>query len=449
MSYIERPRFACALGGVLSTITALPGAVPIIHAAAGCGGNLAAAQQSGNGFLGAGYCGGLALPSSNVVENEIVFGGEDRLQEQIRNTFDLIEAELYVVASGCMTEIIGDDIKNVAGIFKQQGKPIISINAGGFIGNSYKGFEITLETLFREWVKPPVGKDAKRINLWGVVPGLDPFYRGDLLELKRLLQLLGIEVNTFFSYDETLDNLADAAIAIGNVVVSRTYAGAAAAAFEEKFGTPYIVTDLPIGPTATAEFLRTVAGFAGIDNQQTERLIAIETQYYYCFIERIADLYTDLDLQHYAVVVGNANYSFALTRFLADDLGWLPELVVITDPLPEEQQTTLQAIFQRITGTKPPRLVFETDTSEVGRHLTAAWPISSQERYFHGFNPAFVIGSSLERDLAGQIGAKTLSVSYPVSDRVILDRSYAGFRGGLHLVEDLLDVQVAGGGRYS
>lgn len=34
---IESPRFSCALGGALSTVTAIEGYVPIIHAGPGCG----------------------------------------------------------------------------------------------------------------------------------------------------------------------------------------------------------------------------------------------------------------------------------------------------------------------------------------------------------------------------------------------------------------------------
>lgn len=81
--FVDRPRYGCALGGALSTIRAMPRTIPIIHASAGCGGNLYNAMNAGGGYLGGGYCGGSSLPSSNVVERDIVFGGEERLREQI------------------------------------------------------------------------------------------------------------------------------------------------------------------------------------------------------------------------------------------------------------------------------------------------------------------------------------------------------------------------------
>lgn len=136
-NFIERPRFTCTLGGALGTLNALPRVIPVIHAAAGCGGNIANAQNAAAGYLGSGYCGGLAVPSSNVYEKEIVFGGEERLAEQISNTLKLVDGDLYFVVSGCMTEMIGDDIQAVVKQFRGQGIPVLGADTGGIRGNSY------------------------------------------------------------------------------------------------------------------------------------------------------------------------------------------------------------------------------------------------------------------------------------------------------------------------
>jgi len=81
-TFIDRPRYACSMGGALATLRAIPRAIPIVHASAGCGQNLYIAYSNGGAYLGGGYCGGNAIPSSNVIERDIVFGGEDRLREQ-------------------------------------------------------------------------------------------------------------------------------------------------------------------------------------------------------------------------------------------------------------------------------------------------------------------------------------------------------------------------------
>lgn len=57
--------------------------------------------------------------------------------------------------------------------------------------------------------------------------------------------------------------------------------------------------------------------------------------------------------------------------------------------------------------------------------------------------PNFIFGSSLDKDLAAKLGATKLSVSFPFTDRVVIDRGYAGYRGAISLIEDALSEFVA------
>jgi nitrogenase molybdenum-iron protein beta chain len=436
--FVERPRFSCTLGGALTTVTAIAGAVPIVHASAGCGGNLFTAQQAGSGYFGSGYCGGLSVPGSNVAEHEIVFGGIERLSEQIDATLQLVEGDCYVVLTGCMTDIIGDDISTPVQEQRAKGITIAGVETGGFKGTSYKGYDLALGALFSQIVAEAAERDSDLINLWGLVPGLDPFFRGDLVELKRLLSLIGLRVNTFFAPGEGAADLIDAGCAVANIVVSQHYGIEAAKAFQARFGTPFLALDLPIGPGASASFLRQVGAFLRRDAAQIEEVIAQEEREYYQFIERVADFYTDTDLQHYAVVVGNATSAVPLTRFLADELGWHPSLVVVADHLAEGEQERLARGLDNLSFAARPELVFETDASRIAVHLAKVWPSHAGEKYPHRFAPAYIVGSTLEKELATAVGAKHLSVSFPVSNRVIINRGYAGYRGGLQLTEDLL-----------
>jgi nitrogenase molybdenum-iron protein beta chain len=442
--FVERPRYLCPLGGAMGTITALPGAVPILHAAPGCAGNITWTHNGGSGLQVGGYCGGLAVPSSNVLEREIVFGGERRLRDEIRNTLDVVEGELYVVLTGCVTEVIGDDVRAVVREFQAEGVPIISAETGGFKGNSYYGYDLVLQSLFRNFVDRSQEKVKGRVNLWGAVPFMDVFYRGNLEGLQLLLEQLGLEVNTFFAVDGSLSRLKEAAAAELNIVVSDVYGIEAARVFEEVHGTPCLTAPLPIGPAASDGFLRQVGRALSLDSSRVERLIERENRRYYRFLEPLIDCYNDLDLQRYAVVVGDANYAPAVTRFLSDDLGWLPELAVITDQLTPEQEPILAERLSHLESGLRPHVVFETDTSEVIRHLYRRWPRFRSQKHYNAFSPAFVVGSSLDRELARALGAAHLSVSFPVANRAVLDRGYAGYRGGLHLLEDLLSAIVAG-----
>jgi nitrogenase molybdenum-iron protein alpha/beta subunit len=512
--FIERPRTACALAGALSAIGNLPGVIPIIHSPLGCGGNLANSVAFGAGYLGGGYCSGGAAPSTGVTETEIVFGGTDRLGEQIKNTLELIDGELYVVATGCMTEMIGDDAAGIVSGFRDDGNPILAISTPSFKGDSYHGYGIVLDGIFNRYLPKAEKKNPRLVNLFGLVPGYDPFFRGDLEEIARLLSALGLEANTFFTPGQTFDNLASAPSAALNIVLSRVWGTELAERFEERHGTPYIVADLPIGPEATDGFLRAVSqrlglgaskgagggtgagvgssagavtgdgsgGGAGVGvsagvggctgtgtgagsgtdvgagvgsdvgagagtgsdadigggagtgtgaDTDVETVIAEENRRFYGYFERAADAFCDGDLKFYAVTVTNANYAIPLSRFVTRELGWVVVDSFVTDKLSDLQKSALSAggghTFQYVAGAR-----------EIAAAINNNHPNSRGQRYFDDITPLYIIGSTLEKRTAAARGAKHLSVSFPAYDRLIADRGYAGYRGGLHLFEDLV-----------
>ncbi|HWR30313.1 MAG TPA: nitrogenase component 1 [Negativicutes bacterium] len=445
-NFVERPRFTCALGGAITTVSALPRTIHIIHAPPGCAGNLAWTQAGGCGLQVGGYCGGMSMPGTNVQEREVVFGGADRLSEQVDNTLKVMDGDLYFVLTSCVTEIIGDDVRSVVGPLANEGIAIIYAETAGFKGNSYQGYDLVIESLFRNYVIKNKRKTKKQVNLWGVPPGFDAFWRGNLLELRRLLQRLGLSVNTFFTGEDNLEAIRKAGSAGLNIVVSEVFGGQAAATATEIHGIPSLISPLPIGPSASAEFLRRVGAACSIDERLTEQVITEETMRYYQFLEPLTDCFNDMDLQRYAAVVGDANYAVGITRFLADDLGWLPEVTAVTDVLNEVQEQKIVASLSSLESKLYPKIIFSPDTSVIRQEINAHWQEKSQSigRYSNPPNPAFVVGSSFERELAKDLGAPHLSVSFPVSNRAVLDRGYTGYTGGLRLIEDLIGTIIAG-----
>lgn len=442
--FVDRPRYTCALGGALAALRAIPRAIPIVHASTGCGHNLHNAINPGGGYLGGGYCGGISLPSSNVVERDIVFGGEERLREQIGTTLEVMDGDLYLVLTGCMVEMIGDDVDAVVSEFADSEKPVLAIHTPSFRGNSYTGYELVFKGLIKKYITRSSEKITNAVNVLGIVPAQDVFWQGNLREIKRLLQRLGLEVNTFFGEGEGLQDIKEAGKASLNIVVSDIFGIDAAKEFEEIHDIPYVSVQFPIGTIGTVELLKTVAKALDIDDALLEAVIKDEKAVYYNYLERLADLYNDIDLQRYAVVVGDSNYAPAITRFIADELGWLPELTVITDFVDEAQQTKIGARFENFESGIEPAVRFDTDTSSVKKYLKEVWPRNQNERYYDSLTPTVAIGSVFERDFAAEFGLPLLTVSYPLTNRVALSRAYAGIYGALSFVEDLLSIIVAG-----
>ncbi len=438
--FIERAKFSCALGGALTTIAGIPRVVPIVHAAGGCAAALSGTYNLASGYRGTGYCGGTMIPTSNISENNIVFGGEARLEEQIENSIRILDADLFIVVTGCQVEIIGDDAVGVARRFKD--RKVIGASTPGFLGNTFKGYDAVMNAIISEVVEVAEEKEEKTINILGVVPGHDVFYRGNLDEIKRLLSLIGVKVNTFFGTGESIAAIREYGKAALNVVLSSKAGVIPATTFEKLHGIPYLQADLPIGPTGTEEFLKVIGKALQIDELLIHKVIKREKEIYYSFFERIVDIYSDIDFQRYALIVADSYYAFALTRFIANDLGWIPHFTSINDIESEEQPNYL-AKFDAINSETKPIINFEQNAGIVLKEIRKSWPLNQNQKYYDALGPSYVIGTGIERGLADKLGAGFLSVAFPVSNRVVLNKGYAGFSGGLSLVEDLLSNLVA------
>lgn len=443
MSNIERPRFSCMLGGVLATLSAMPRTIPIIHGAQGCGGNLASVFSLG-GYLGAGYCGNTAVPSSNIGESDIIFGGGDRLIREINSTFEVMDGDLFVVTTTCMTDIIGDDIKGILNEVGDKDKPILFVDAGGFKGNSYYGYSVLMQELFVQYIPKSEKKNKKLVNILGLVPGYDPYFRGDLEEVQRILGLLGIEATTFFTHDQTQEKIKRAGEAALNIVFSRLYGTSAAETAKETHGIDYWVTELPIGSVATVKFIRELAQKLELDQALVDAVIEKETDSYYKYIDRATDLIADTDFQNYAIVIANGTEALAYAKYLDGEIGWVVNYIFVTDELTDEQKAVIWEAFEEIEFAQRPKLVFETDTYSIQQTIGREDPQFKLDRYYEKISPAFVLGSTIDKKLATVLNGFLLSISFPVINRIIVSRGYAGFRGGLSLLEDLIGAQIAG-----
>ena len=417
----DTPRWSCALGGALGTVTAIKGLVPILHAGPGCGGQVFYGQTFTSGYRGSGPLGGVSVPSTNTYEREVVFGGEDRLREQIRTTRELVKGEAYIVLTGCTVGLIGDDVRAVVQEFKDKKEPVVFAETPGFKGGSNEGYEIVLTALIDQLAKKKP-RIKNRVNILGVVPSQDVFWEGNLAEIERILTALGLEVNTFFNGYP----LEDAGAASLNIVLSPWVGVSVAKDLKKRFGTPYIVYPLPVGITDTTGFVRAIGDALKI---KTAPVIAREEERVYRYIERVADFIVDFDVQLHFATISDAGYAVALNRFLVQDLGWLPSVAVITDQVPEPSRASLEKSLDLGEGLSP-RLLYETDSWKI-------WVAVEKE------HPAFILGSTLDREAADRIGAWRLSVSFPITDRVVLDRGYAGYTGATTLIEDILSAIVA------
>jgi len=429
-NYIEQPRFSCALGAQ-QTVIAIKRAVPVVHAGPGCSVKIGDLIGQGEG-----YAGGSTIPCTNSSESEIVFGGEGRLNEVIEGAFKVIDADLYVVLTGCTSDIVGDDVGQVVRNFQAEGKPIVYAETGGFKSNNYVSHDSVVKAIIEQYVDV---RTTDRevvpglVNLFATLPYQDPYWNGNLRELKRVLEGIGLKVNTLFGVDsEGIDEWLSIPKAQFNLVVSAWPGLDVAKDLEARYGTPFLhYPYLPVGGVETTRFLKTVAAFAGLDSEKSNAFIKREETVFYSFLERTADFMLEFryGIPRIFHTILDATYAVGISRYLLNELGILPGKQYIVDNTPEKYRDGIREQFRSISETRSAEVVFETDAGRIQEELRKE---KSTKR-------ALILGSMWERDLAKDINADLLPLSVPIAHRLILNCGYAGYNGGLRVIEDLYD----------
>jgi nitrogenase molybdenum-iron protein beta chain len=443
-SIIEQPRFSCALGAQ-QTVLAIPKGIPIVHAGPGCAGKIFAFTSGSAGHQGEGYAGGGNISCTNATEKEVIFGGEEKLTELVEGALQVLKGDLFVILSGCTSGIIGDDVVQVASTFAERGLPVVGAETSGFKGNNYYGHELVVTEIIKQFVgdvKPQVRKNL--VNVFSVVPYQDPYWRGDLEEIKRLLEAIGLEVNILFGHgSKGTQEWKDIPNAAFNLVLSPWVGLDTAKLLEEKYGTPYFhYPILPVGAQATSKFLRAAGNYAGLPENAVDAVIKKEEARFYNYFVVLGDFIVDMtnNIPFELYTVADSLYALGVSDYLVNELGFLPKgIYLIDDPKPEYIsiiQGALNSFGEDFAGT----LEIEADGGLIQQHIREKIGTSGK---------AVILGSSWEAKLAQEHSNEAIRLSLPIIDEVIVTRSYVGYNGGLRLTEDIYTGAIRRGGYMS
>jgi len=197
----------------------------------------------------------IQIYSTNLKEQDMVFGASDRLRQTIRDAHGRFSPRAIFISMSCSTAIIGEDIESVATEMEAElGIPIVPLFCEGFRSKHWStGFDVSQHGVVRQIVRRTRKKQKDLINivaLWGT----DYF--------TEMLAPLGLRVNYMIdmaSYDE----LAQASEAAATATFCHTLGSYMATALEENFGVPQIDAPQPYGLSGTDEWLRAVARTTG------------------------------------------------------------------------------------------------------------------------------------------------------------------------------------------
>jgi nitrogenase molybdenum-iron protein alpha/beta subunit len=246
----------CTVTGALAVSAFVTDAVSIVHGPAGCAHHNVSLLhytmlQHDQLFLP-------EVRSTALEEKDIIFGGEEALEETIGQVVGKGARAVFVIST-CITDTIGDDVGAVCG--KEWGVPVIHLHSSGFLGGTFnEGFSQALMGV-ADLAEPSPRHDAG-VNLVGE-KNLEFEVEENYREVARLLEALGLDVNVRFVRNARLRDLE--AFGRGSINIIRDDPGGRLSAFfRDRYQVPSIA-GFPKGLQGTCEFLETVGRYAGID----------------------------------------------------------------------------------------------------------------------------------------------------------------------------------------
>jgi nitrogenase molybdenum-iron protein alpha chain len=197
--------------------------------------------------------------STDIQDSNIVFGGEAKLKDAVREAFEIFKPKAIGIFSTCPVGLIGDDVHAVSREMKEE----LGINIFGFSCEGYRGVSqsaghhIANNGIFKNVIgnnnRDRVGKF--QINLLG-----EYNIGGDAFELERLFEEAGITLLSTFSGNSTVVSMEYAHTADLNLIMCHRSINYIAEMMEEKYGIPWVKVSF-IGSEGTTKALRKVAEY--------------------------------------------------------------------------------------------------------------------------------------------------------------------------------------------
>jgi len=427
--------------GAYGTMLGIKDSLTLLHGTIGC-------NLWGRGVLTYDFCDENEISCTGLAEQDVIFGGEERLRAAIKRAVKVLKPAIICVAPGTVGALIGDDVDGVVNATRselaEEGIPIINVPTSVLDGDTMTGFNLVLEALVDRVVEEPTQDRSRTVNIFGVKADV-PNAEADVAEMKRLLGELGIQIQEVFCCKAEVDRIRHASESNLNLVVSEVMGVEAARKMEQRFGQPFRVLPYPIGITNTKCFLKAAAGFFGIEKERVDGLIAREAETVYRALRRAmfaaGETRGNPLIGATAAIVGDSTHVLSVTRFLIEEWGVKPVLLVL--------RTYGEASLEMLTEME----------KELGVEIPVLLnpPFGAQiKQVLEETKPQIVLGGNHEKFMIRELGLDRITTTfvhigtYPNSvdtdGRIdIFPHPFAGFQGVIYLTELITNELVRSG----
>jgi nitrogenase molybdenum-cofactor synthesis protein NifE len=265
----------CAFDGAKIALQPFTDVAHLVHGPIACEGN----SWDNRGAASSGPALWRTSFTTDMNETDVVFGGEKRLFKSCKEIIDKYDPPAIFVYQTCVPAMIGDDINAVCKAATEKfGKPVIPVNAPGFVGPKNLGNKLAGEALLDHVIGTvePDYTTPYDINIIGEFN-----LSGELWQVKPLLDELGIRILSCISGDGRYNEVASSHRARASMMVCSKAMINVARKLEERYGIPFFEGSF-YGVGDTSDSLRELASLlvergAPADlMERTEALIARE-----------------------------------------------------------------------------------------------------------------------------------------------------------------------------
>jgi nitrogenase cofactor biosynthesis protein NifB len=383
------------------------------------------------------------IASSSLTEEGTVYGGEKNLIRGLLNLIKVYQPEVIGVATTCLAETIGEDLKRMIKHFYEEYPeyghiPIIPIHSAGYGGSQFEGYFAALIGIVKELARKQVKNN--KIN---IVTG--PISPADTRYLKRLLESFSLEYILLPDLSENLDGgyqteynrLPQGGCSIEEIrqmagarytLELSTFMGESSSVgryLEETYGVPYERLNLPIGLRDTDAFIKRLADLSG---KPIPESIAKERSRY---LDAMIDSHK-YNSEARAVVFGEPDYVYSTVRLCAEN-GIMPVLTATGSKAPGFEQLVRQELEELAERFESGRFEIMEDTD-----------FQRIEELAGDLKANILIGSSDGRRMAERLGVSLIRRSFPIHDRVGGQRlRMLGYEGALTYLDEITNAIIS------
>lgn len=343
-------------------------------------------------------------------------------KDAVASAYERFRPQAMIVGASCTAELIQDDPGGLAKALALD-IPVIPLELPAYQKKENWGASETFYRLVRALAGTPTERPAREgrrpaCNVLGPT-ALGFRHRDDLIEIRRLLDALGIDVNVIAPLGAAPADLGRLGEADFNVVLYPEIARSAAQYLEKTFRQPF-VDIVPIGVGATTRFVEAVAGLAGIDPTPVLAGAPSRLPWYARSVDS-----TYLTGKR-VFVFGDASHALAIARVAAHEIGFkLVGLGTYTREFAREVRA--EAALHGIEAT------ISDDYLDVEAAIRQA-------------APELVLGTQMERHIAKRLGIPCAVISAPVhvQDFPARHSPQMGFEGANVLFDTLVHPLMMG-----